>query len=35
MRRSEYIYLKANEVTKKTGTRNPLDVASDLGIEVY
>ncbi len=35
MRNSEYIYKKASEIARKAGTRNPLKVARDLGIEVY
>lgn len=35
MRRSEFIYRKANEIAKQAGTRNPMNVASDIGIEIY
>lgn len=35
MKNSEYIYRKASEVTKRAGSRNPLNIADDLGIDVY
>ncbi len=35
MRRSEEIFGRAEAIVKRAGTRNPLAIAEDLGIDVY
>lgn len=32
---SKYLYEQANRIVKKAGTRNPINVARELGIEIY
>lgn len=35
MMTSKHIYDKANSIVKKTGTRNPIKIAQELGVEIY
>ncbi len=35
MMTSEYIYNKANSIVKKAGTRNPIRIAKELGVNIY
>lgn len=35
MTNSEYIYQKVNELMKKVGSREPLKIADELGIDIY